>query len=78
MNTINRNDRYDLDATEGKLIRVGHFLWRQYWQTPNEPGLESALESIWQAKRLVRQELRLRREENARQLREYWKNRAAA
>jgi hypothetical protein len=30
MNTVNRNDKHDLDATEGKLIRIGHYLWKLY------------------------------------------------
>ena len=78
MNIVNRNDRHDLDPNEGKLIRVGHYLWKLYQHANKEAGLESALEAVWQVKREYRAELKTRREESARQLREYWASRKAA
>ena len=78
MNMVNRNDRHDTDPTEAKLIRVGHFLWKLYWQSRDEAGLEPALETVWQAKREYRAELKARREASAQKLREFWAARAAA
>jgi hypothetical protein len=78
MSTVNRNDKHDLDPTEGKLIRTGHFLWKLYKKATSEPGIEAALESVWAAKRIVRQELQARRTASAQKLREYWETRAAA
>ena len=78
MKTINKNDRYDLDPTEAKLIRIGHFLWRLYWQAKSEPGLEGALEGVWQTKRVYRAELKTRREVAAQKFTAYWKQRKAA
>ena len=78
MKTINRNDRHDLDRTEAKLIRIGHFLWRLYWQAKSEPGLEGALEAVWQTKRVYRAELKTRREVAAQKFTAYWKQRKAA
>jgi hypothetical protein len=78
MSIVNRNDRHDTDPTEAKLIRIGHFLWKLYWQAKTEAGLESALETVWQAKREYRAELKQERAASARQLREYWASRKAA
>jgi hypothetical protein len=75
---MNRNDRHDLDPTEAKLIRIGHYLWKIYTQTSGEAGTEAALESVWAAKRTVRQELQVRRAASAQKLREYWASRKAA
>jgi hypothetical protein len=78
MNIVNKNDRHDLDPTEGKLIRIGHFLWKLYWQASGEPGLADALETVWAAKRLHRAELKTRREVSAQKFTAYWKQRKAA
>jgi hypothetical protein len=78
MSIVNRNDRHDLDPTEAKLIRTGHYLWKLYQQANSEAGLEDSLACVWAAKRIVRQEVELRREAAARKLREYWEQRAAA
>jgi len=75
---IFKNDRHDLDPTEGRLIRVGHFLWKIYRHASDEPGIAAALESVWTAKRIVRQELQARRAASAHKLREYWENHRAA
>jgi hypothetical protein len=77
MNIV-RNDKHDLDPTEGKLIHIGHFLWKLYTQTKDDAGLEAALTCAWAAKREYRAELKAQREESARQLREYWAARKAA
>jgi hypothetical protein len=77
MNIVNKNDRHDLDATEAKLISIGHFLWKLYWQAKSEAGLESALETVWQAKREYRAELKTKRAAGAQKFREYWAERAA-
>ena len=75
-----RNDRHDSDATECRLIHVSHHLWREYKRASGEmrTQLEAALETVWAAKREYRAELKLRREEKARQFREYWASREAA
>ena len=78
MNVINRNDRHDTDPTEAKLIRIGHFLWNLYWNAKSEAGLEAAPETVWQAKREYRAELKQERAASARQLREHWAARKAA
>ncbi len=78
MSITNRNDRHDTDPTEAKLIRIGHFLWNLYWKAKTEAGLESALETVWQAKREYRAELKTRREASAQKLREFWASRKAA
>ena len=78
MSVVNRNDRHDLDPTEAKLIRIGHYLWKLYWQARGEAGLENALEAVWQVKREYRAELKTRREASAQKLREYWASRRAA
>ena len=78
MSIVNRNDRHDLDPTEAKLISVGHYLWKLYKQANGESGLEDALQSVWAAKRIVRQELQARRAASAEKLRAYWAERAAA
>jgi hypothetical protein len=71
---IRKNDRHDLDAMEGKLIRIGHHLWREYKRT-RSTALEAALETVWAAKRLYRAELKVEREAEAQQLRDYWEAR---
>jgi hypothetical protein len=78
MNIVNKNDKHDLDPTEGKLIRIGHYLWKLYWQAKSEPGLEGALEAVWQVKREYRAELKTRREVSAQKFTAYWKQRRAA
>jgi hypothetical protein len=77
MNLV-RNDRHDLDPNEGKLIRVGHYLWKLYLEVKEEAGMEDALRAVWAAKASYRQELKARREAAARKLREYWEQRKAA
>ena len=60
-----RNDRHDLDATEARLIRVGHYLWRlrasKALTSDERIEIEGALEIVWQAKREYRAELAERR-----------------
>ena len=78
MNVVNRNDRHDTDPYESTLIRAGHYLWKLYQQANSEAALEAALETVWQAKRAYRAELKARREASAQKLREYWQTRKAA
>jgi hypothetical protein len=62
--TTKRNDRHDVDATELRLIRVGHHVWRLYRREsyPDENGpLWEALQAIWAAKRERRRQLSLMR-----------------
>ena len=72
---IKRNDRYELDPTEGKLIRIGHFLWRLYKREQRAAELLTACETVWSAKKAYRTELAARRERAAENCRTYWNNR---
>jgi hypothetical protein len=80
MSIVNRNDRHDLDPTEAKLIRIGHFLWKQYKVATGaaQTALDNALQAVWQAKREYQAELKARREASAQKLREFWASRKAA
>ena len=64
MSKRGRNDRHDTDAIEGKLIRI---LWKLYRQAARaeKDSLDAALETVWQAKREYRVELRARRKASA-------------
>ena len=50
MSKRGRNDRHDTDPLEGKLIRIGHYLWKLYRQTARaeKDSLDAALETVWQ------------------------------
>jgi hypothetical protein len=58
-----RYDKRDVDARELKLIRVGHYLWREAKRAANgRPVSESghiweALQTVWQLKKQLRSEL---------------------
>ena len=78
MNIVNKNDKHDLDATEGKLIRIEHYLWKPYKQASGESGLEDALRTVWTVKASYRAELKTRRAASAQKLREFWAARKAA
>ena len=63
MSKRGRNDRHDTEPIEGKLIRIGHYLWKLYGQAARaeKDSLDAALETVWQAKREYRVELSARR-----------------
>ena len=67
MSKPGRNDRHDVDPIEGKLIRIGHYLWRLYKRIAvgEKDSLDAALETLWQAKREYRVELKVRRKASA-------------
>ena len=67
MSKRGRNDRHDTDPIEGKLIRIGHYLWKLYRQAARaeKDSLDAALETVWQAKREYRVELSARRKASA-------------
>jgi hypothetical protein len=81
---ISRNDRYDVDRAELKLIRVGHFLWldRKKALKASDVSLvhaiDASLEIVWQLKREVRAELKVKREAAAAKLGAYFQQRKAA
>ena len=59
-----RNDRFDTDRREMKLIRVGHYLWSLYKNERGkseplnqEQALYAALEIVWSLKKQLREEL---------------------
>jgi hypothetical protein len=67
MSKPGRNDRHDTDPREGKLIRIGHQLWGLYKQVTGaeKDALDAALETVWQAKREYRVQLKARRKASA-------------
>ena len=77
---LKRRDRHDADRGELTLIRAGHHLWRQYrqceWPAENGP-LWEALEICWAAKRVLRRELAVGRENEAERARECFLNQIA-
>lgn len=79
-----RNDRYDVSRAELLLIRAGHHLWKArrsplLAETVDEyRALDAALETVWQAKREVRAELRQKRAEASERIRAYFAERKAA
>lgn len=82
---MKRNDTYDIDTHELKLIRVGHYLWALLKRSArkSEPlseieALEEALATVWELKRQYRQELRLKRAERNAVVRLRFQNRRAA
>jgi len=58
-------DHRDLDRGEAQLIRIGHALWRDRLKlgdtVAEREGINTALESVWQAKREYRVELAKKR-----------------
>jgi hypothetical protein len=68
-------DYRDIDATEAKLIRIGHHLWRDRAKS-RYPVIvvDHALEDVWAAKRIVRAELKVARAEKWNQRRHIVKN----
>lgn len=79
-----RNDKYNVSPAELLLIRAGQHLWQARKkalksQTVDEyRALDAALETVWEAKRLVRAELKAEREKAAEQVRAYFAERKAA
>jgi hypothetical protein len=79
-----RNDRRDISPSERLLIRAGHHLWsdrRKGLKSGNLPQLEAieaALETVWEAKRLVRVELAKKRVEESERLKERFAGKKAA
>ena len=67
MSKRRRNDRHDTDPIEGKLIRIGHYLWLFYKRAAGteKDSLDAALKTVWQAKREYRVELSARRKASA-------------
>ena len=72
MSVKTRNDRYDIDPRELRLIRVGHYLWGQFKRNRQEPGIEQALEDVLTRKRELRAELRVERAKKADQCHQYF------
>jgi hypothetical protein len=66
---LKRNDRHLLDATEGKLIRIGHHIVRESRRkgvtAAEEALLWEAAALVWAAKREYRAELAVRRKAKA-------------
>jgi hypothetical protein len=63
-----RHDTYDIDRRELKLIRVGHYLWSLYKKEcgksdplREQKALETALQTVWGLKKMLRQELKVER-----------------
>jgi hypothetical protein len=67
MSKSGRNDRHDTDPIEGKLILIGHYLWNLYKRTAvaENDSLDAALQTVWQAKREYRVELKAQRKASA-------------
>jgi hypothetical protein len=71
-----------LDVRERKLIKAGHQVWRWYKEEQRKPtgemsATDAALETIWAAKRAVRQKLMAERDAKAVKLREAFRKHAA-
>lgn len=60
----------DTDPREAKLISIGHALWKRYKRNRVEPGLENALETVWQAKREIRAEIKIARAAESQKIRQ--------
>ena len=65
---MKRNDTYDIDRRELKLVRVGHYLWSLYKREcgKSDPLREygpiwDALQTVWNLKKTLRQELKVER-----------------
>ena len=84
MTIIRRNDTRDISPAELKLVRVGHFLWLDRRKAlksgtvDDYRAIEAALETVWQLKRELRQELKASRAKEAEATREYFRLRKAA
>jgi len=67
MSKLGRNDRNDIDPAEGTLISIGHYLWKLYKGATGaeKDSLDAALETVWQAKREYRVELKAKRKASA-------------
>jgi hypothetical protein len=72
-----RNDRYSTSRPELTLIRVGQHLWAMYKRSCGISGyvserqaLYAALETVWERKRELREELKAARTARAAELRE--------
>ncbi len=68
---IRKNDRHDVARNELILIRCGHHLWPRLkslkrQNLSEESAIWEALETVWEAKRQVRAELKVKRAEAAR------------
>lgn len=85
--TLSRRKRYeyrDIDVYELKLIRIGHAVWHVYRRGnaanggyPCESGpLWEALQTVWNAKREYRKELKVRRAEESAKMRQRFEARA--
>jgi hypothetical protein len=70
-------DHRDLDRGEAQLIWVGHALWRDRRKlgdtVTQREGINTALETVWQAKREYRSDLARRRALRFSQYREVFK-----
>lgn len=84
MTTIQKVDRHDPDRAELTLIRCGHHLWlgrKRALKASDAPlvrALDASLETVWELKRIVRAELKVKRAAAAATLRQYWKERKEA
>jgi hypothetical protein len=82
---LKRNDRHDIDRRELKLIKVGHYLWALHKKEcgKSEPLRESgpiwdALQTVWDLKKTLRQELKIERAAQSLITRERFKQLKAA
>jgi hypothetical protein len=80
-----RHDTYDIDRRELKLIRVGHYLWSLHKKErgKSDPLRESgpiweALQTVWNLKKTLRQELKVERAAKSQITRERFKQLKAA
>jgi hypothetical protein len=75
MPVTSRNDRYDTDPRELRLIRIGHFLWRLFEKNSQDPGIDEALADVWDRKRQLRLELEVERTKKREATRQYFEGR---
>jgi hypothetical protein len=74
---MNRTDRHDTHRGELLLIRAGHYLWDKYKRScgksenvSERQALYAALETVWEAKRQLRAELKAHRATRSKKLQE--------
>ena len=80
-----RHDTHDIDRRELKLIRVGHYLWSLHKKEcgksdslREQKALEAALQTVWDLKKILRQELQVERAAKSEITRERFKELKAA
>jgi hypothetical protein len=82
---LKRNDRHDIDRRELKLIKVGHYLWSLYKKECGKSGyvresgpIWEALQTVWELKVELRQDLKVERAAQSLITRERFKQLKAA